>query len=135
MGRHGYYVWDVFPEGCCLTRIIKQYHQETGKPVFLTIQKKKTIPPPVSTLVYERLVPEHLELIRSYLPRRVLREARAAHYRKLYHQHKLRVVFVGEALRQMREHDPFFVSIDDVHEADGVLTGMTSAMAYYAEQS
>lgn len=135
MGRQGYYVWDVFPGGCRLTGILEQYHQETGQPVFLPRQKPPPTPTSLSTQRFERLLPEHLVLIRSFLPRRVLREARAAHYRKLYHQFKLRVVFIEEALRQMRDYDPFFVAMDDVHEADAELTTMASAMAYYAGQS
>lgn len=130
---HGYYVWDVFPERCQLTGILEQYHQDTGQPIYLP-QQKKPPPPCAPSLAPERLLPQHLEMIRSFLPRRVLREARAAHYRALYHRFKLRVVFIGEALHQMRDYDPFFVVMDDVHEADAMLTSMTSAMAYYADR-
>lgn len=132
----GYYVGDVFPKQQHQYRFVEaveQYHRETGQPVFLPRQKKKKEDGAAAALL-SRLLPEHLELVRAFLPLRVLREARAAYYRNLYHALKLRVVFVGEALSQVRDYDPFLVSMDDVHEADAALTSMTSLMGYYADQ-
>ena len=139
MGRDSYYVWDVFSDEDArhsrFVDAIAQYHLDTGKPILLPRQRQApSSAPPSTPLWHERLLPHHLEMVRSYLPQRVIREARRAHYRKLYHRLKRRVVFVGEALSQVRGHDPFFLSMDDVHDADAALTSMTSWMAYYAER-
>lgn len=140
MGREGYYVWDVFSEEDArhfrFVDAVIQHHRDTGQPIFLPAQKKRQKPHTASALRgrLEALAPQHLELVRACLPRRVVREARAAYYRDLYQRLKLKVLFVREALSQMRAHDPFSLTMDDVHDADAALTSMTSWMVYYTDQ-
>jgi hypothetical protein len=120
---------------------IQDYHEETGLPVSVPVRLK---PPPRDCseegkngwlrTMKRRLLPHHFDLVRQYLPMTTLHTARETYIRTRYNQYKLQVAFVENATDQVRGYDPFFLTIDEVHESDMLLTLLVSKKLFYEEK-
>lgn len=116
-------------------RKIQEYHEETGLPVEVSIRLKPAprCPSWLGTME-ERLLPHHLDLVRQHLPATTLQTARDTHLRACYDKHKLQAAFVENARDQVRDYDPFFLTMDEVHESDMLLTSSLSKKRFYEEK-
>jgi hypothetical protein len=117
---------------------IEEYHQETGSPIYVSIRMKFPPHSPTEEMLLSHiktnLQPHHLDLVRYYLPKTVIKAARASHIRSHYYKYKLQVSFVEHALKQVQEHDPFFFTMDDIHESDMMMMGLLSKKVFYEEK-
>lgn len=131
------YVEQVFQNPLCVfLQKIQQYHEETGNLIRMSMKKKKraTSCPVEAGLLHtmqNNLLPHHLEMVRQYLPPRVYKKARETFLWSQYHQLKQKISFIEDAVQQVQEYDPFYLTMDDIHEADMMLTQMISRMMYY----
>jgi len=138
-----YFVHDVFHNDECrrpisFLRKVEEYHQETGNPIHISIRMKS--PPHCPTEkrllchVKTNLLPHHLDLVRQYLPKTVMKTAQGSHIRSYYYRYKLQVAFVENALEQVQEYDPFFFTMDDIHESDMLMMDLLSKKVFYEEK-
>ena len=82
----------------------------------------------------ERLLPHHLDLVCQYLPITTLQTAQETYIRSRYEKYKLQAAFIENAMEQIRNYDPFFLTMDDVHESDMLMTGLISKKLFYEEK-
>ena len=117
---------------------IQEYHDETGLAICFSIRLKSSLPcheePSWLRTIEEQLLPHHLDLVRQYLPITTLQTARDAYIRSRYDKYKLQVAFVENAVEQVRDYDPFFLTMDDIHQSDMLLTGLISKKLFYEEK-
>lgn len=136
-----YYVQNVFEESdnkYTFLEKINEYHEETGLPISLSIRRKFPLSfhkePSWLRSMEERLLPHHLDLVCQYLPITTLQTAQETYIRSRYEKYKLQAAFVENAMEQIRNYDPFFFTMDDVHESDMLLTGLISKKLFYEEK-
>ena len=131
------FVQDVFEntDSLFFLKKIQDYHEETGLPVEVRTRLKTQRPSPswLETME-ERLIPHHLDLVRQYLPRKTLETAKGVYLRACYDKYKLQVAFVENAVDQVRDYDPFFLTMDEIHESDMLLTSLLSKKRFYEEK-
>jgi hypothetical protein len=131
-----FFVQNVFENSSIsFLKKIQDYHEETGLPIEVHIRLKtpRHSPSWLGTME-ERLLPHHLHLVRQYLPTTTLRTARETHLRSCYDKYKLQVAFVESAMEQVRNYDPFFLTMDEIHESDMILTSLLSKKQFYEEK-
>jgi hypothetical protein len=137
-----FFVQNVFEKSdntCSFLDKIQEYHDETGLPISFSIRLKFAQHSPDEsnhwlTTMEERLLPQHLELILEYLPMTTLQKARNNYIRSCYDKYKLQVSFVQHSLDQIQNYDPFFITMDDIHQSDMLLTGLISKKLFYEEK-
>jgi hypothetical protein len=121
----------VFPDTTSpVLQKIQAYQEETQEPI--PTHKKTACPEEKKRLreVRDRLLPHHISLVRQYLPRRVYENVWRSQYRQL----RRRLVFLENAIAQIGEYDPFFLTMDDIHDADRIMTGLLSRMVFYRDR-
>ena len=137
-----FYVDKVFENSTNVSFLekIQEYHNETGLPIDVRIRLKTCQCCPDEQEVRwletmeERLLPHHLDIVRQYLPTTTLQTARVTYLRSCYDKYKLQVAFVENAMDQVRDYDPFFLTMDDIHESDMLLTSLLSKKLFYEEK-
>lgn len=110
---------------------IQDYHDETGSPIFVSI-RHKTPQRPVAWL--RGMLPQHLDLVRQFLPATTLQTARRTYLRSQYDKFRLQEAFVQAAILQIQEYDPFFLTMDDIHQSDMLQMGLISKKQFYQEK-
>lgn len=136
-----FYVDNVFKNSTNVSFLekIQEYHNETGLAIDVRIRLKtrqccsEEEDRWLGTME-ERLLPHHLDLVRQYLPTTTLQTARDTYLRSCYDKYKLQVAFVENAMDQVRDYDPFFLTMDDIHESDMLLTSLLSKKLFYEEK-
>jgi len=135
-----YYVKDVFKDikGHDFLGKIQEYHDETGEPIYFSIRLKipKGSPQELTFLknMKTHLKTHHLELVKNYLPLSAFRVAQKTHLKSQYYKSKLECALIENAIRQIQEYDPFYLTMDDIHEGDMMLTSLTYKKMYYEEK-
>lgn len=137
-----FFVQNVFEKSnniCSFLDKIQEYHDETGLPISFSIrlkfaQRSSDESNHWLTTMEERLLPQHLKLILEYLPMTTIKKAQDNYIRSRYDKYKLQVAFVQHALDQIRKYDPFFITMDDIHQSDMLLTGLMSKKLFYEEK-
>jgi hypothetical protein len=135
-----YYVKEVFkdPTMYCLLRKIQEYHDETGEPIYFSVRLKFPFCCPQESQFLNNmktyLKTHHLELVKKYLPVATYKTAQKTHIRHQYYQTKLESVFIENAIQQIQEYDPFYLTMDDIHEGDSMLTNLEFKNIYYKEK-
>lgn len=102
---------------------IQQFHDETNLPIYISIKRLPVVPP--STIISEfqqKMEPFHIELVKKYLSPKIYRIAQDTYKRSQYHQIKLKITFLENAIQQIQEYDVFYLNMDDIHEIDMVIT-------------
>lgn len=129
-------VFNGFPL-CPFLQKIQEYQKETSRPIYMSMKKKREISCPVEMELLDNiqnnLLPHHLEMVRQYIPSSVYKKARETFLWSQYHKLKRKISFIENAVQQVQDHDPFYLSMDDIHEADMMLTDMISKMMYYRD--
>lgn len=108
---------------------IQDYHDETGLPIFVSIRHR---PPPKRSAAWIRdMLPQHTDLVRRFLPTTTIQTARHTYRRSQYEKHKLQEAFVRDAIHQIREYDPFFLTMDEIHQSDMLMMRLISKKQFY----
>lgn len=111
---------------------IQDYHDETGLPIFVSIKCK---PPPYCPATWLRaMLPQHTDLVRQFLPVSTVQTAYRTYWRSQYEKCKLQEAFVRDAITQVQEYDPFFLTMDEIHQSDMLVMGMISKKQFYQEK-
>lgn len=133
------HVSDVFQDTSThpFLKKVQEYHDETGNPIELSMKRKKKphCPQEKQLLrgIQQNLLPHHIDMIRQYIPPRAHKTARETFLWSQYHEIKQRIAFIENAVQQIQEYDPFYLTMDDIHGSDMMLTELISAMIYYRE--
>ena len=130
-----YWVHHIFEEGPPFLKKIQDFHNETGLPIWVSLRPWKR--PEHSDWLWragDRLLPQHRDLVRQYLPATTVQIARDTYTRSQYHKYKLHVAFVENAIAQIQDYDPFFLTMDDIHDSDMLLTDLISKKLFYQEK-
>lgn len=132
------FVKNVFPTSP-ITQKIQEYHDDTGEPIYFSLKQPfslKTCPQETKLLqdIKQHLLPHQLSLVHQFLPSQVYETARKAFLREQYYRLKLQSVFLEHAIEQIREHDPFYLSMDDFHDMGMMLTELSYQQLYYKEK-
>ena len=124
---------DVFQFG--FLHKIQQYHDETNLPIYVALKFLPQIPHPSGFLsnMKQHLAPHHKIWVKEYLPPTVFKMARQTYRRYHYHHIKAKRLFVEQALEQIRDYDEFYLTMDDIHEMDSVMTTLFYQELYYRE--
>lgn len=134
-------VESVFSErmtsSACLQKI-NNFQQETGMTIHVHFKnKKKCLTDPDELLLLQKmrahLLPHHVGLVGKFLPTRVVDEAKKNFHRTRCHTIKKQIHFLTEAIQQIQEYDPFYLTMDDVHESDMMLSDLMLRRMYYEE--
>lgn len=124
-------------ENLLLLQKLQEYQKETGDVIHTPKARYKPLGCPKEAIllrgIQNNLLPPHIDLIRQYLPLDVVKTAQMTHMRAEHRKLEKKVFFLENAVRQIGEHDPFFLTMDDIHEVDMMLTQFLSKMAYYHE--
>lgn len=130
----------VFPDrlmsSTCL-RKIKDFQEETGTTINVRYKNKKIQSDQEELFLLQKigvhLLPHHISLVGQFLPLRILDEAKKNFHRTRYNTIKKQIQFLTEAMEQIREYDPFYFTMDDVHESDMMLSDLMLRGMYYEE--
>lgn len=113
---------------------IQQYHDETHLPIYVVL---KSIPRIQSSILFsnmkQHLDHHHITLVREYLPPSLYKIARETYRRFQYRLVKAKRLFLEQALRQIQDYDDFYLTMDDIHEIDSVMTSLLYQELYYRE--
>ncbi len=110
---------------------IQDYHDETGLPIFVSIRRK---PPQRPATWLRGMLPQHLDLVRQFLPATTIQTARRTYMRSQYDKFRFQEAFVQAAILQIQEYDPFFLTMDDIHQSDMLQMGLISKKQFYQEK-
>ena len=117
---------------------IQQYHDETAEPIYFSMRLPSPLrcPEELKQLcgMKERLQPHHLDLVHQYLPRNTVKTARHNYFRSQYYKSKLKVGFVMNAILQIQEFDPFYITMDEIHHSDHLMMELISEKQFYEEK-
>lgn len=114
---------------------IGQFHEETDHRIYVSVKKNPFFYTRSTFLenMNENLGLYHKQLVQKYLSPNVYKVARETYRRSLYHQTKLQIEFLKNAIQQIREYDEFYLSMEDIHEMDSVMTSLLYKKLYYME--
>lgn len=116
---------------------VQDFHNETGEPIYLSIKQYSITCPTESKIlntISQHLTPHHISLISGYIPKHVMDTARHTYHRTQYHKIKQQSLFIENAVQQIGEYDPFFLSMDNIHDHDALLTSLLQQKSYHQEQ-
>lgn len=115
---------------------IQDYHDETGEAIHISMKYYSNGCPVESALlttISNQFTAHHIALVSEYLPPRVFLMARYIYHRTQYNDLKKQSLFIEKAMRQIGEYDNFFMSMENVHECDALLTLLLQQRLYYQE--
>jgi hypothetical protein len=75
----------------------------------------------------------HITLVREYLSPSLYKIARETYRRFQYRLVKAKRLFLEQALQQIRDYDNFYLTMDDIHEMDSVMTSLFYQELYFQE--
>lgn len=135
----GYYVQDVFESiKSGFLEKVRDYHDETGRPIYVSIRVKKPPCCPDEKQLLQNMQTYlrgyNLELVGQYLPLTTHKKARETHIRTQYYNYKLKIAFIEDAIQQIGGYDPFYITMDDIHETDMLLMELINRQMYYKEK-
>lgn len=136
-----HYVSEVFGEATslpsCLLKI-DDYHDETGNSILFSIRlkPKPECPKELKHLhtMKSRVGSYHLDMIKKYLPMSALENARQTYFKNQYYKSKHQETFLRNAIQQILDYDPFFLTIDDIHNIEMIQLKITYKRIYYEEK-
>lgn len=139
--KHHHHILDVFGKTTglppCLSKV-QDYHDETGNCIrfSLRLKPKPECPEELRHLraMKARVGSYHLDMIKKYLPLSALKNARQTYFKNQYYKSKHQETFLKNAIQQILEYDPFFLTIDDIHEMETMQLKMTYKRIYYEEK-
>lgn len=136
-----YFTQDVFGnvgEKNYFLKKVQEYHDETSEPIYFSahIRKKPRCLNELELLSNIRihLNAENTDLVKKFLPLTTIKTARDTYIRSQYYKHKLEIVFIENAVHQIQDYDPFFLTMDDIHESDALLLDLITKKMYYEEK-
>jgi hypothetical protein len=136
-----YFTHDVFGnvgEKNYFLRKVQEYHDETYEPIYFStrIRKKPGCLNELELLnnIRVHLNAENTDLVKEFLSLRTIKTARDTYVRSQYYKYKLEIVFIENAVRQIQDYDPFFLTMDDIHESDALLLDLITKKMYYEEK-
>lgn len=118
---------------------IQQYHDEIGFPIHVSVKHKQvknnySTSTTLFSNIQNNLEPHHIVLVKQYLPATIYKIAYDTYMRRCYHETKLQIAFLQGAMEQIQEYDPFYLTMDDIHEMDMVWTSLSYKLVYYREK-
>lgn len=135
-----YYITNVFPQTQTpkLTRNqevlfnkIQEYHDETQQTIRcnVRIKRKSGCKTEYNLLqkIKKNLTEHQIQCLKQFIP---YDHAKKLYWKEKYEKYKLQVDFLENAMNQITEYDPFFLTMDDRHEIDMLLTNLISIQQY-----
>lgn len=123
---------------CICLQKMKEFQEETATTIQVPCEKRQVSFGCCQELellkkIQENVLPYHMTLICSMIPLHVVATAKKTFFRRKYHNIKKKIQFLTHAVQQIQEHDPFYLTMDDVHESDMLLTDLMLRQMYYEE--
>lgn len=136
-----YFTQDVFGtkhDDNIFLRKIKEYEDETGEPIYLSgrIRDHFGCREELELLgnIRQYVSTDNTDLIGSFLSMTTIKKARETYYRSQYFRCKLKALFIENAVSQINEYEPFFLTMDDIHESDSLVLNLEIKKVYYQEK-
>ena len=130
----------VFPDiisTCTCLQKIRDFQEETTTTIHVPYKKQPSFgcreELKLVRNIEENVLPHHIQLIYSMMPLHVLANAKKTFFRMKYHDIGKKIRFLTNAVQQIQEHDPFYLTVDDVNESDMLLTDLMWRQMYYEE--
>ena len=83
--------------------------------------------------IEKKTYPHHITMIRSFISQSVMKNAKKTHIKKKYRIVQKQIRFLESAVQEIQEYDPFYLSMDDIHESDMMLSTLMLRAMYYEE--
>lgn len=137
-----HYVWCVFDGDDIkkhnFLKKIQDYHEETGSPIYFSFHLNKPLNNPEEKRFLQNMTSNigenNLGLVKQFLSQRTYDKAKETHLKSKYYKYKIQSMFIENAIEQIRGYDPFYFTMDDIHDADAFQTVLVYKKSYYNEK-